>query len=188
MYLYYTVASQPEDAQLKAILSLGGFKSSNKIPNGKLNNMFSDISALSVTNYNQNRYIGLVLKNESGVDATDIYMWFDYPTGCFSKFRISALDMTTNSEGELVMEHVDSVNEQPVYADFNEADGEANKVLIGNLAAGEQIGIWIEMELLVDLIAADYDNVYTDDPSKEWRYLPVEKETIDDVGLSIAWT
>ena len=188
MYLYYTVSSQPEEVQLKPQLSLGGYKSSNKVVNGKINNLFSDITPMSVSNFNQNRYIGLVLKNELGADKTNLKLWFVFPEGVYSVFRIAAVDMALDSNSNLMMEHIDTVNTKPLYVDqFYEANGEVNAVDLGDLTNGSQIGLWIEMGLLIDDIKSSYDDVYIQDPSNSYRYLEVEKEKLDEIEIHLTW-
>ncbi len=187
MYLYYTVASQPEDTQTKPSLSLGGYKSSNKVINSAFNNLFSDITPITVSNYNQNRYIGLILKNETGEDQ-NVKMWFSYPDDCFSKFRVAAVDLSADSDGNYYMEHIDNVNSSPLYvSEFYEADGEDNAVSLGSIASGGQIGIWIEMELLIDTIKASYENVYEKDPNNSSRYIEKVKETEEEIELHFSW-
>jgi len=188
MYLYYTNPTEPEVEQSKSQLSLGGYKSSIRVDSGKINNLFSDITPMSVSNYNQNRYVGLVLKNELGSDKTALKLWFDFPENCYSLFKIAAVDMVLDSNNSLQMEHIQTVSSKPLYADFYEADGELNAVDLGDLANGEQIGLWIEMSLLIDTIKDSYSNVYKQDPNNSYRYLEVEKETLDDIGLHISWT
>lgn len=186
MYLYYTVSSLPEDLQAEPQLSLGGFKSSNKINNSIFNNLFSDISVLTVSNYNQNRYIGLVLKNETGDDIENIALYFVHPVNSASLFRVAAVDMAADSNGNLQMEHVNSVYTKPIYAEFHEASAEGDAVDLGSLDAGEQIGIWIEMKLLVDSIKTDIENICELNQTTQ-RFTELTKDKSDEIEIKISW-
>lgn len=187
MNLYYTAVSAPEAEQSSPGLSLGGFKSGSKVPNARFNNLFGDITATTVVNFNQNRFIGLVLKNETGAIVSNLKLWFTYPTKAYSVFRVAAVDMALNANSQLQMEHVDNIFSKPLIGEFVEANGEANAVSLGELAIGEQIGLWIEMELLLEVIKADENDVYKADPTHSHRFLPIEKEKFDDIGIHLKW-
>lgn len=187
MFLYYTTISGENTDQSKPELSLGGYKSANRVSNGVLNNMFSDVTPITVANYNQNRYIALVLKNETAADITNINVWFTKPATPIAGFKIAAVDMVADGTGALFMEHVSTVFSKPVYADFNEADGEANKVNIGNLLVGGQVGLWIEMELDIDAAKLGFETVYEPVPGDDYRFQEVVKEKIEEIGFSISW-
>lgn len=187
MYLYHTVITENEAEQLTTALSLGGFKSSSRVVNSKNGNLFPDISNMTITNYNQNQYIGLVLKNETGVAQTNVEFWFEYPNKCYSNMKVAAVDMVLDSNNFLQMEHISSINEKPLNAEFFEANGGTNKVLIGDLAINEQVGIWIERSLLLDIIKADQSNIWEDDPDRAGRVreIPLGKE--DEIFIGISW-
>lgn len=189
MYLYYTNITGNELVQSKPQLSLGGFKSSTRLTNSQLLNLFGDISQLSINQFNGNQYRGLVLRNESGVSATDIYVWFVYPSDKYCKFRVAAVDMVLDSDGHYQMEHVDSVNSKPLYAEFFEADGKDNKVSLGNLASGEQIGIWIERELLLETIILGESDVYEEITSMDnvKTYREKVRTTVEEIEINLSW-
>lgn len=187
MYLYYTTITGNESEQIVPALSLGGYKSSSRLQNSRFNNLFADISNLTIVNFNQNQYVGLVLKNELGAIKTNVKLWFDYPAKCYSKFRVAAVDMSLDSSNALQMEHIDNINSQPLSGDFFEADGADNKVSLGDMAINEQIGIWIERSLLLDFIKSDQSAIYEDDTDKPGRVkeIPLTKE--DDIKINISW-
>jgi len=187
MYLYYTVPSNEDDIQDKPQLSLGGFRSGSKVANGVFNNLFSDITSLTINNFNQNKFIALVLKNDSGNDANNIKVWFNFPDLCYSKLRIAAVDMVLDSSGKYQMEHVPEINSMPLNAEFYECNGEINAVDLGSLQVGEMLGIWIEFSLLLDIIKEDQDNIYEKDPAKDYIFREVIKGKFDDIGLGISW-
>jgi len=187
MYLYHTVITGNEEEQLVPALSLGGFKSSSRVVNSKNGNLFPDISNMTITNYSQNQYIGLVLKNETGVARTNVEFWFEFPAKCYSNMKVAAVDMALDSNNFLQMEHVSNINEKPLNAEFFEANGSAAKVLIGDLAINEQVGIWIERSLLLDIIKEDQSNIWENDPDHGGRVreIPLGKE--DEIFIGVSW-
>lgn len=189
MYLYYTNITGNELVQSKPQLSLGGFKSSTRLTNSQLLNLFGDISQLSINQFNGNQYRGLVLKNELGVSATDVYLWFVYPADKYCKLRVAAVNMVLDSEGHYQMEHIDNVNSKPLYAEFFEADGKDNKVGLGDIASGEQIGIWIEREFMIDDIILGEQDVYEEVTSVDnvKTYREKVRQTVEEIEINISW-
>jgi len=187
MKLYYTAASQPEALQPKPMLSLGGFKSSSPVPNSVMGNLFGDVSMYTVKNNNANAYIGLVLVNDGTEDAFGVNVWFDHPDESASTFSVAAADMGTDSEGNKFMEHVPSLNSKPLYAEFAEADGEINRVNIGDLPVGGQVGVWIKRSLNIDALKAQQNSIYKQDPLDPYKFLEVKLPKEDTVGIGLSW-
>ena len=192
MRLYYTVSSGTEAVQSKPSLSLGGYKSSNPLVNSQIGNLFSDITTLTVQQFNQNQFIGLILKNETGAAVTGIQMWFEYPDGCYSDFTVAAVDLSTDENGNKVMEQIPTINSQPLYGEFYEANGPGNAVDIGDLGIDEQVGIWIQRSLLTDVILAQQANVAEKVPNTYGynydSYQPVILPILDEINLGISWS
>jgi hypothetical protein len=187
--LYYTTTKGEDELQPKFFKSLGGYKSSSLVKNDQFDNFFSEISNYSIAENNGDEYIGLMLVNE-GTDKTNINFYFDYPTNCYSKLYVAAVDTTTDADGNEYIENVPTIHSSPVYADFNEADGEVNKVSLGNLLANEQLGLWIKRELLMSVIEADKGTLVQDDPdpdASETRVVAVEKDKVDSIGLVFSY-
>lgn len=187
MYLYYTTITGNEMEQINPSLSLGGYKSSSRLQNSRFNNLFSDISSLTVVNFNQNQYVGLVLKNELGAIKTNVTLHFIYPEKCYSKFKVAAADMSLDSANVLQMEHIDNINSKPLTGEFFEADGVDNKVELGDMAINEQVGIWIERSLLLDFIKTDQSAIYEDDPLQPGRVKEIVLGKEDDIKINISW-
>jgi hypothetical protein len=181
MKLYYTVSSQSEAPQTKPQLSLGGFKSSSQLANSQFENLFGDITPITISNFNQNRYIGLVLKNETGADITNVKLWFNYPDGCYTNLKVAAVDMIQDQ-----MEHIDTPTSKPLSGDFYVATEEV-KADLGDLIDGEMIGIWIERELKLDVITEQQSNIYEPDPALESRYKEKEINKLDEIEIFIEW-
>lgn len=187
MRLYYTNSTGTDIEQSKSSLSLGGYKSSSKVPNGVFNNMFADITPATVSNFNQNRYIALILVNETGKALENVNFWFDLPEVCSGTFKIAAVDLVLQTDGSYLMERVDSVYEKPVNGEFFESSGEINAVDLGNLAIGEQIGLWVEMALKVEDIKDNMETVYEVDPTNEYRFQEIEKDKFEEISINISY-
>lgn len=187
MYLYYSIVSNQGDIQQKPHLSLGGYIAKNKVSNGILNNLFSDISQLTISNYNQNTYIALYLKNELGVDCENIRLYFEYPEDCYSKLRVAPVSPVLDNKGFYQIEHVETPNSKPLFGEFYEANGLDNAINLFNLGNGQMIGLWFERELLMDFIKNDQSLVYEVDPSLPGRYKERVLGKEDDIKINIVW-
>jgi len=190
MKLYYTSPTGSEAVQTKPQMSLGGYKSSTTLTNSQFENLFSDITNVTVQNFNQNQYVGLVLKNELGSDITGVKLWFEYLENSYSLFRVAAVDMSIDASENLQMEHISDMYSKPLNGEFFEADTVDNAVDLGDLIADEQIGIWIERELLTDVILEQQSAVYAPDPdlSKEGRFVEVVLPKFDEIKICISWS
>jgi hypothetical protein len=187
MKLYYTTSSAPEVAQPKTILSLGGFKSSTPVRNSEFGNLFGDVSLITPSNFQQNKYIGLVLKNETGSRVTYVALWFEYPTGCVTKLKVAAVDMAANANGDMYMEQIPNQSSKPISGEFYEATSDS-KADLGSMEIGEQIGLWIERELLVNILSQQSQDVYEQDPANVNRFREKAIVQFDEIKLNISWT
>jgi hypothetical protein len=187
MKLYYTIISKEGDLQEKPGLSLGGFKALNPVRNSEMNNLFPDISPISISNYNQNRYAALMLVNDTDNLVLNVKLYFTYNQNCYSKFRVAAVELATDSEGFEQMEHIDTSFSKPLMAEFFEAEGVDNAVELGDLPSGDKIGLWIERELLLDIIKEDQELIYEPDPDKLERYKERILDKLDNISINISW-
>lgn len=182
MKLYYTVSSQTDDPQSKPSLSIGGFKSSTEAQNDVSGSFFDQITPYTIRK-NLKEYIGLILVNETGGDITNASIWFDYPEGNFSIYKIAAVDLTDDQ-----MERVRTRNSRPLSATFYEADGESNAQNIGDILTGEAVGLWIERSLVLDNIQ-DICNIESrltqTTENGLWTETPLETE--ENININIKW-
>lgn len=148
MKLYYTGARTFLGEQKLANNSLGGYVSNSPIPNGVEGNLFSAISLMTIDD-NSFEMVGIMLKNILLVDVEDILLYFVYPVDTYVKYSIAVVEPGGDPVTGYYMESIQSRKSLPIYVEeFVEADGFANAVNIGNLAAGAYIGIWIKRDLL----------------------------------------
>ena len=188
MKLYYTVSSATGDQQSKPSLSLGGFRSNSLTPNSVLGNFFNDISIYSIKSANSNKYLGLILKNETGVDVVGIKLWFQFNENCYSKINVSVISLAKDSRGNNFMERVPTPYSKPLYSEFVEASSEESELIIGDLLKDEEVGIWLERELNLSLIKEDQNKIFKACDSDPYRYEEVELEKEDSISLIINWT
>ena len=190
MKLYYTTTAGTEEegySRQDADRSLGGFRSSTPVPNDALNNLFGDLSKYTETKA-KNEYIGLILKNETGGDVTDINLWFTFPTDSYTTMQVSAVDLNVDSESRNYMENVPDYNAAPYYSTFSEADGEVNKVSLGDLVSGAEVGIWFKRIIDTAAIATDREDfIYKENPDDK-SYVQKELGTEDSIAIDLEWT
>ena len=189
MKLYYTSITAENAVQTDPRLSLGGYKALSPLPNDAFDNLFSEITQFMLSKTPEDEFIALVLKNETGAEVNNLWLWFSYPDGCFSKYLIAAVDMTADANGVLQMEHVPNRNSKPLYADFYEASGQVNAVEIGTVAIDGMVGIWIQRSLidgLTDSIQAE-NNLYKTDPNNADLVVPIVPDKQDAISIHMEW-
>ena len=185
MRLYYTTTADPLTPQNKKNVSLGGYQSSTVIPNDELNNLFGDITPFGL-NRNKAQYIGIMLKNETGGDLTDIMFHFNYPENCYYKLEIAAITPTLDSEGNYVIEHIDTQYSKPYTATFVEANGSDNAVNLGNLANNGLLGLFIKRTFDISAVNEDYSD-YISKPSGSDLYEQKDLGTEDSIDMVFEW-
>lgn len=185
--LYYTTTTGEDELQSRFDKSLGGYKSSSLVLNDDFDNFFGDISNYTIQNYEKSNYIGIIMKNE-GTDKTDINVWFEYPEDSYSIIEIAAVDLATDSDGFKYMENIPTISSSPIYADFYEAEGETNKVNIGDLLANDMIGIWLKRTIDKSAVDSDIDGQIITDPNDENRVVMQELSKSDTIEMKIEYT
>jgi hypothetical protein len=186
--IYYTTTAGQDQPQDKIQLSLGGYKSSTPFKSGELNNLFSEITDYTITVADQDQYIGLIVVNDSLSVVENINLWFIHPvSGCYSKLYVSAVDLSTDSNGIKYMESIVNINSKPVYSDFIEADGIDNKQDLGSLEAGGAFGLWIKRELVDANIIADKTTLIQEDPNNSDKVAQIQLSQSDLIQMFISY-
>jgi len=167
MKLYYTSITAQDQIQSDPRLSLGGYKALSPVPNDTFDNLFSEVSQFMLSkDIPEDEFIGLILKNETGEVVENLWLWFTYSVGCFSKYLISAVDLVADANGFLKMEHIPTRNSKPLYSDFYSADGQVNAVSLGSLEINGMLGVWVQRQLVANLASTIQTeaNLYETDP------------------------
>jgi len=185
MRLYYT-SSTLNTPQTKPSLSLGGYKAVSPIPNDQFGNLFGDISMYTVKNAVDQHYIGLILVNEKAA-ASSVYLWFEHPEGAYSKMRVAAVDLLVDPEGNQYMEQIPAYTSKPLYAEFHEANGEANKVDLGPIPAGGAIALWINRELNLEVIKEEQGKIFEPNPLQTYIFQEIELAKEDSIAMVLDW-
>jgi hypothetical protein len=189
MKLYFTTPAGQDNIQTDPRLSLGGYKALSPVPNAAFDNLFSEISQFMLSKTPEDEFIGLVLKNETGAAVENLWLWFEYSTGGYAKMLVAAVDLTVDAAGVLTMEHIISRLAKPLYADFYEANGQANAVEIGNLADGEMVGLWLCRQLiegLADSVQSE-DKLYQTDPANADLVVPIVPIKQEAISIKMEW-
>tara|TARA_R110002020_G_scaffold78595_1_gene197527 strand:- start:216 stop:749 length:534 start_codon:yes stop_codon:yes gene_type:complete len=157
MNLYYTGAANLDEAQQNPTLSLGNYISSTQVPNDFLGATFEEISKLKITRGSKQVFM-LALKNTTGSTATDVTIYYDYPTS--NKYSLQLAFVSPSND---LFEKIPSNQSSPLSATFVEYSGVGNAVNIGDIANNAYIGVWFRAELVasnVDQLTCDelYDN------------------------------
>jgi hypothetical protein len=191
MKLYYTTPTAQDQIQTDPRLSLGGYKSASPVPNDAFDNLFTEISQFMLSKGNaETEYIGLILKNETAYNIQGLRFWFDYQADPYSQLQVAAVNLTSDTNGVLKMEHVPTRNSKPLYADFYPANGVDNAVEIGDLEVGEMMGLWF-CRSLVDNLAATVQadsKLYETDPSNTNLVRPIVPVNFDSMTIHFDWT
>lgn len=186
--LFYTTTKGQDIIQSRADKSLGGYRSASPVKNDDFGNLFGEISNYTLKHSDEANYIGLILLNDSTSPVTDVNVWFEYPIDCYSKLAIAAVDLSTDVDGNKFMENVPTITSSPVYGTFYEADGEANKQSIGNMTAGEMVGIWLKRIILSEVVDQDISNQIIIDPENSHRVKFVELSKSDTIEMKMSYT
>lgn len=164
---YYTGAGEHLGSETSPQQSLGGYISSKLVPNDALNVLFGEITLLTLQR--NNRLIrGVAIKNEGNEIAEDVEIWFQYPNeDRHTKFKIAAQVPVSDSCGDPILEKVPNQNAKPYNLTFYEADGEINKVNVGDIQPDEYLGIFLQREFLSSAVKFPdcevLDQQYTND-------------------------
>ncbi|MFW6273065.1 MAG: hypothetical protein ACOC2U_04740 [bacterium] len=183
MQLYYTTSAGENEEQLLPQTSLGGFKSSTAFRNDDFDNMFGEISTLTLKQ-DRDQYIALMLVNEEESDKNNIEIWIEKPEDSVCNFQIAAVDPAIKDDIPYI-ERTREMFNKPVYANFVEAD-ENSKASAGTLTSGSYLGIWVKRSLNKSAIAENED-FYEEDPDRNSMYREKEKQTVEKISLNISW-
>lgn len=147
MQLYYSGAPEPTAIQTNPILSLGGFISSSRVPNGSIGNLFPPVTKKHVQ-HNLFDIILIVLTNKTSNEISSYTIWTTVAENDKCAYEIACVNPAYDSVNKAyVFESIDSTRELPYQAELD-LRNENNKVEItASLLPGKSIGIWIKRSL-----------------------------------------
>jgi hypothetical protein len=182
MILYYTGASNNAEAQTKINLSLGNYVSSSLVPSGHVGATLRDVTRL--TKQNNKKYVFmLALKNTTGSLATDVTIYYDYPTNNQYRLELAFVSPSTDLASNEVYEKILNTSSLPITGTFAEYSSVGNAVNIGNIANGVSVGVWFKATLIpASIVAPTCDALYA-------AFLAEEEEiTEQEINFSISYT
>lgn len=176
MKLYYTTVARQDAVQQKSSQSLGGFKSSNLIPNSAFSNLFSDLSLL-VLDKNLPEYIGIMLVNERGNTVNNVKVWINNSIENICKFKLAVVEPNTRNEIEMIP----SINSKPLYANFYDVNSEEVAIEIGSMLNNSMMGLWLERSINVD------SDIYKNRNDCNYLQLIDTLPTIEELEIKISF-
>lgn len=147
MVFLYTNSKIYQGTQNNPDLSLGGLISSTIVPNTKLNNIFSDISAFGKQNLSVETK-AIALKNTTGNTVNNVLLGFRYPASPIFKLEIAIVTLDNTNQ---FMEAINSSGDSPYNATFYEAfisDSEDHSLSLGSMINNAVFGIWVRRTIL----------------------------------------
>lgn len=179
MILLYSGAADANSIQSDPKQSLGGLISSTVVPNKSLSNLFSIIASKDLRDKNK-ELIALFLKNDSGVEITDVYIHQVIESEFFD-IEFAAVLPQNNEE----IEKISDRRAEPYIGTFFSAVEAANRILlINSLPAGACIGLWIKREIKQSYLQKDCDTLFQEFENQTVTEYPIR----EDIPLVIEWT
>ena len=189
MKLYYTTSVGQDQIQNDPHLSLGGYKSASPIPNDVFGGLFDVITQFLLSKVPESEYIAIILENNGAEDIENLWLWFEYPEKCYSKLLVAAVDLVSDTNGVLTMEHIPNRNSRPLYAEFYEANEIDDAVLLGTIKTGGMLGLWFERQLIDDLAqeVVKEENLYETNSGNIDMVQAITSEKSDSIKLCFLW-
>ncbi len=169
MRLYYTNSPKPNQPQLDANKSLGGYISSSIIPNDIKHSLFSEASYYTLKNrYTQIRCFALKNTNGSGIE--NITLSFKFNEDNLFNYYIIVSQPTQDECGD-VFELIQNDFSSPYEGTFEEIIDEQILSLDSIvLADGEVVGLWLKRVLketsTLEKTCSQLESEYTTPPAK----------------------
>lgn len=143
MILLYTGAASPDQPQVQADKSIGGFISSTPVINGAIGNIFP-----LITNSSTKQTRMIALKNTTGAQVQGVRIWTETSPNAFSNLLIGAVAPGFDSKcNRFFFEQLSSPESLPFQATVQSHESEVNSLSIGSLDPDKFIGIWIVRDL-----------------------------------------
>ena len=120
--------------------SLGGAVSSTEVTDNTLNNLFDDISG-DEHEAGDTEYRAIFVKNAHATDtAYNVKIWIESNTTAAD----DSIQIGKESALGSPIQTITNESTAPTGITFSTADGQSNAISIGNMAAGQVMGIWVK--------------------------------------------
>lgn len=189
MRVLYTGVANPSTVQSDPLQSLGGFVSSNTIPNGGVNAIFPPISRNHLKKGLSDVRL-IVLKNETETPVTSLKVYSE--RGTYSSYKLAAVLPAHNAKLNAdEFEKIDDGHTLPYQAVLETCEGLGQAITISSLAAGASVGIWIER--IVDTSAfSELDGKPSSTPLTSDQIIELLKQeeesvSFDQGSIKIEW-
>lgn len=180
VFFYYTGAAEVNQPQTQVQRSLGGYKSSTRVPNASLNSLFLGIGQKQRLEGDE-QIIGLILTNESGATITNLTMYATVPNGSPVTFQVAAVTLIDNNR----IEQIPNNQASPYIGTLVEMTTIANiRTLAASLDNGASIGVWIRRTVTAQAVQT-CDQLYDDYVANG---LPPEEATTETATMVLEWT
>lgn len=175
--LYLTSAQLAEMSQDDPLRSLGGWKSSNALPNGLIHALFPLVSEKS--RYEEVvEHRALILKNETGSEITNLTLTWTDPVDGVCQFEFAAVTTTDNGTK---MEQISNSKATPYVGEFVDVSG-SPATLVATLADQATIGLWIRRKVTKRSTLTSYDEV------KAYCEAAGDSGQVEELSLQFDWS
>ena len=188
MNLYLTTTTGFNESQPNPNISLGGYKSSSLVTNDDFDNLFGEVSLMTIKNQ-RDEYRAIVLCNDYSQPVNKISIHVETPEDGICSYKMALGVMNgLDKYNKPFMENVATVNRKPFHAAFVDMSNDAT-LDVGTLQAGQQIGLWICRHVDMEKARKQYEDVAEKDPTDPSgrRYRPVNHPTTETVNVVIKW-
>ena len=179
MVLLYSGAIAPNEVS-NPTQSIGGFISNTPVPNGMINNLFSEITRLTLRQ-NVNEYKLVVLQNTIGATVNNLKIWTEVQSSWFSLEIAVVEPVLDTSCNKYYFEQIPNISSPPYQATLTSHEGQNNAVNVGPFQNQKYLGIWVRRKLLqnrLDMFTQNQNNQQCNDSSIQ------QLETLIDNQLS----
>lgn len=147
MQLFYSGAVENRGKQNNSQLSLGGFISQNRIPNGGLNNLFPTISKRHIKEQISDTRLIVLTNNESqSINSLSLFIQLSDTSLC--TYEIALVSPAINNACKCEQfESIDNGEELPYQAEFTTANSDTPLTSTAAILTGKSVGVWIKRSI-----------------------------------------
>lgn len=188
MKLFYTTVTGYDVEQPNTERSLGGYKSATAVVNSDFNNLFDELSVMSIKN-GRDEYRAIIAVNDSDKTVENFKIKLQSSEGNICSFKIAAIPLVdSNKYGQYFMENVSTQYSKPFRAEFVDMNG-VNEITIDTIPATGEVGVWFDRHIDKELATIQYETVCKPDPTdpNARRYVPVESTKEEAVDVTFTW-